>query len=647
VTLLRAALVTIVVLLAGVAFADERILDFQSDITVAADASMTLRETIRVRAEGNEIKRGIFRDFPTRYRDALGHQVHVDFELLETLRDGRPEQSRRQSQGNGVRIYLGREDVFLDPGEYTYTIAYRVTRELGFFADHDELYWNVTGNGWAFPIDRASAEVTLPPRVPRAGIRVEGYTGPEGSKARDLEAHITEFSRAEFATTRPLGPNEGLTIVVGWPKGFVAEPTREERIRWFLADNRNAAAGLVGLLVVIGYYAVVWTRVGKDPDPGVIVTRYEPPDGFTPAAVRYLVRMGYDDKTFAAAIVSLAVQKQLVIKEDDGEYTLERVTDAKAKLRPDEALLLAALFGGARSLKLGTASGATVRAAVATLKTKLEGAIEKIYFLRNAKYLTPGIVLSVLAVAAIILATEETGLKAGAAFMMVWLSGWSVGVYALLQQVWRAWREAIAANGLASGFKMVGAMFPTLFAIPFVAGEVFGVAMLAFMTSVGAVVALLLVIAANLVFHRLLRAPTLAGRSVLDQIDGLRQFLSAVEGDRLERTPIQKTPELFEKLLPYAMALDVEEEWSNQFADVLAAAGRGGEEYSPSWYRGHVSGANFTGVGTAALVGALGSSMSSAISSASTPPGSSSGSSGGGGGGSSGGGGGGGGGGGW
>ena len=620
--------------------ADERILDFASEITLAADASMIVRETIRVRAEGNEIKRGIYRDFPTRYRDKLGHRVVVDFELLETLRDGRPETSRVQAQTNGVRVYFGREDVLLDPGEYTYTISYRTTRQLGFFVDYDELYWNVTGNGWAFPIDRASARVKLPSGVPKDRMRVEGYTGPQGAKARNLRATVAWDGTAEFETTQPLAREEGLTIVVTFPKGIVAEPTREERVRWFLADNRNAFAGLAGLLVVLAYYGIIWLRVGKDPEPGVVVTRYEPPDGFTPAAVRYLVRMDYDDKTFASAIVSLAVKKRLTIGEEDGTYVLRRTKEDKVALPQEESLLLSRLFDGTGKLELGTSSGARIRAAVGTLQSKLANAIEKVYFLRNARYVGPGAALSALTVAAIVLASEDVGRIAGATFMMVWLSLWSIGVYALLQMNARAWRAALAKRGVQRLIGIVGAMFPSLFALPFVAGEIAGIVFLAFMTSVAAVVALGLVIVANLVFYRLLHAPTRAGRAVLDQIDGFKTFLTAVEGDRIQRMPLERTPELFEKFLPYAMALDVEEEWAGQFADVLAAAGREDGAYSPAWY----SGAAFSAASAAAFSSALGSSMSSAISSASTPPGSSSGS---GGGGSSGGGGGGGGGGGW
>jgi uncharacterized membrane protein len=147
----------------------------------------------------------------------------------------------------------------------------------------------------------------------------------------------------------------------------------------------------------------------------------------------------------------------------------------------------------------------------------------------------------------------------------------------------------------------------------------------------------------------LLRSLTPAGREILDQIEGFKMYLSVAEKDRLNlENPPERTPELFEMFLPYALALGVEQKWSEQFADVLAAAGQGPHQtrYSPVWYQGD----SWNQFGATSFAGALGGSLAGAISSASTAPGSSSGGDGGGGGGgggSSGGGGGGGGGGGW
>ncbi|MCW8944489.1 MAG: DUF2207 domain-containing protein, partial [Sedimenticola sp.] len=152
---------------------------------------------------------------------------------------------------------------------------------------------------------------------------------------------------------------------------------------------------------------------------------------------------------------------------------------------------------------------------------------------------------------------------------------------------------------------------------------------------------LLLAVGINFLFYEWLKAPTLAGQQLLQQVEGFRLYLGVAEQDELNyKHPVEKTPALFEAFLPYALALGVEQQWAERFSGILAAAGKGGENYQPGWYSGRSwNSHNLTGFTTA-----MGSAMGSAISSSSTAPGSSSGS---GGGGSSGGGGGGGGGGGW
>src|SRR6185295_14029954 len=165
---------------AQVAHADERILAFDSTITVNPDGTLEVREVLRVSVEGRDIRRGIVREFPTTYPREGGGQVVVGFEFRSATRDGADEPWRAEPSANGVRVYLGSASVMLPHGEHTYELVYRTDRQMGFFADHDELYWNVTGNGSNFPIDQASARLLLPDAIPRGDIRLEAYTGMQG-----------------------------------------------------------------------------------------------------------------------------------------------------------------------------------------------------------------------------------------------------------------------------------------------------------------------------------------------------------------------------------------------------------------------------------------------------------------------------------
>ncbi|HEY5791635.1 MAG TPA: DUF2207 domain-containing protein, partial [Gammaproteobacteria bacterium] len=469
----------------GSVTADERILDFTSEIEIRADASVTVSETLTVRAEGREIRRGIYRDFPTDYRDRAGNRVRVAFDVLQVLRDDRPEPWHSERTGDGVRVYIGHKDRLLERGEYSYTLVYRTDRQLGFFADHDELYWNVTGDGWAFPIDAARALVRLPPGVPDTSVQLDAYTGPRGVRGRDFRAGLDTLGRARIDTTRTLRPGEGLTIAVGWPKGFVHAPALEERLGWLLSDNADLLAGVAGGLLVLGWYLFAWLRVGRDPEEGVVFPRYEPPAGFSPASLRFVRRMAYDQRAFSAALVNLAVNGHLRIHQEGKAYRLERLRGT-APLAPGEQALLGKLFGNGTSIDLVQRNHERVRAALKAHQASLRRDYEKRYFLRNRSWLLPGALLSLLTfVACLLLLPNPEALSAGL-FMTVWLSGWTAGVVALLGNVIGLLRRA------SSTLDYLAAIPAALFALPFVGAELFGLGMLGATTSSSFVVILLL-----------------------------------------------------------------------------------------------------------------------------------------------------------
>lgn len=602
----------------------ERILSFDSQIRIHTNGTITVTETIQVEATGDQIKRGIYRDFPQLYGGKWGLRVKTGFEVQDVQRDGRAEPYRIEKRANGVRVYIGSPAVLLARGVYVYKLTYETDHQLGFFDTHDELYWNVTGNGWVFPIAQATATV-IPP--PGAAVRaMEAYTGPQGAKGKAFKARLVD-GNASFETTRDLAPHDGLTIVVTWPKGFV---TDSSAAGWWrvLMDNKGVAAACLGLFLVLVYYLIVWNAVGKDPKPGTIIPLYGPPLNFSPAAVRYLTRMRFDDTGFAAAVIGLAVQGQLKIQETGAKsYTLKRTKKEGSVLLPEESAVLQS-FPADGSLELKQSEHAAVNEAKAALKKALTKALDNIYFVRNSQYWIPGLLFSLVPLGISLLDAREIG---AALFILVWLTFWSVGVTALVSSAVSLWRSG----------SWLAAIPTSLFALPFLAGEVVGLGFLVHSTSYWIAGLFVAGICLNGIFYHLLKAPTRGGRAILDQIAGFKLYLSVAEKDRLNlENPPERTPQVFEQFLPYALALGVEQKWAEQFADVLARANQGESDYTPTWYSGRA----WTTLGVAGFTSSLGSSLSGAISSASTAPGSSSG---GGGGGSSGGGGGGGGGGGW
>ena len=616
----------------------ERIISFDSDITLNEDASMLVVENIKVFAKGDKIKRGIYRDFPTKYKDEYGNNINIKFDVIEVLRDGKPENYHTEKLSNGIRVYFGRSDYFLPTGEYNYTLKYRTNRQIGYFDKYDELYWNVTGNGWEFFIEKTSAAVNLPESVSRDDLKLYAYTGYAGFKGKDYKAEIINSRKILFKSTGLLQPREGLTIVVDFPKGLVYEPSQSEKIGYFVQDNLHIVLGLIGIIILFLYYFIIWFRVGKDPSKGLIIPLYEPPPGISPAAARFIMEMGYDDKTFTSIIVSLAVKGYLIIEEDGNDYLLVKSNGSK-ELNGEEKTVLDKLsfknIGGRKILELEQKNHAILQNAIKGSKKSLKNSFEKTYFLTNRKFFIIGIILSILIIILSNLQGSEDQI-----FLLIWVSFWSIGVTALLFSVFKAWKGALN-KGRGKVTATGGAIFITVFAIPFVIAEIAG---LYFFSSSGSPVMVIIigiVALLNIVFYHLLKAPTLLGRKLMDKIEGFKMYLGVAEKDRLDsiKEP-PRSPELFELFLPYALALNVENKWAEKFSDVLSAIDKDKTAYHPGWY----SGTSWSTLGAAGFASSLGSSFSSTISSSSTAPGSSSG---GGGGGSSGGGGGGGGGGGW
>ncbi|MFN8643348.1 MAG: DUF2207 domain-containing protein [Candidatus Binatia bacterium] len=371
------ALALLCALLAGAALGQpdaggERITAFDSHIAVDGDGDLTVTETIAVVATGEQIKRGIYRDFPTTYAGPLWTRVQVPFEVVRVERDGQAEPFHLEPHDNGVRVYIGDRDVQIPPGPHTYRLTYRTGRQLGFFADHDELYWNVTGNGWAFPIERATAEVLLPLDPTRERVALEGYTGPSGSTERALTTDTDRRSGAlRFATTRALDPYEGLTIVASFPKGYVREPSADEARAAWLDSNRHLVAGGAGLAVVLLYYLVAWVAVGRDPSRGTVIPLFDPPLGLDAPGLRFVRQMGYDERCFSAALVSLGVKGWLRIDEQDGEFTLTRQSGRQQPLSGPERRLNSALFGSSEQLELKPKNHGRIRAGIDALKKGL------------------------------------------------------------------------------------------------------------------------------------------------------------------------------------------------------------------------------------------------------------------------------------
>lgn len=479
------------------------ILGMHSRVTVAPDGSIDVSETIRARFTGQW--NGIYRKVPVEYRTAQGFNWSIRIALVSATDDqGRTLRTETSREGHRVQYKVwipGAQDA-----ERTIVLRYRAENALRFFDEHDELYWNATGDEWDVALGMVSAEIVLPAGA--TGVRATAFNGVQGATHRDADIGVAG-STVTIRMPRPLEFREGMTAVVGWDKGLVAEPTAADRAAGFLASNWPLA---IPIPVLLGMLALWMTR-GRDPRRRPIAVRYEPPPDFTPAEAGTITDERVDMRDITATVVDLAVRGYIRIEEKEESSLFGLVTSEEFvfhRVRPSsewgalpqhERHVLAGIFSdGADTVELSD--------------------------LRNEFY------------------KKLDGIRKGVMARLM-----DRGVYRARPDTTRAgWTGAgllfggiIAAGGarLSSGLSLTP--------LPFlIAG-----------TLSGLIVVLM---------GRLMPARTEAGTRTLEEVLGFEEFLGRVDRERYEGVRLR--PEMFERFLPYAMAFGVEAKWAKAFRDI-------------------------------------------------------------------------------
>ena len=385
--------------------ADERIHNFDVKIEVQQDGDIFVTETIEVTAEGREIKRGIFRDLPRYYSlpnpafpndESKNIKYKYGYKLISVTRNGRKEPKSAYTEDNAWIIRIGDEDVFLPIGSrQTYEIKYRVKNQIRYFDREDEFYWNVTGNYWNFPIDRAAAEIIFPDG---ASIREAiGYTGQfgdaDGNYNKTINGNIVRFQ-----TTESLPRRSGLTVSISLPKGVIDPPSWADKFG--LIWQRWLGLGLLALtLLGVGvYYFRSWTAVGKDAAKLPVFPIYEPPKGVSPAGAHLIYYRNYKgNEAFSASLVGLASKGYLEIEAEKKKVTLRRLTsENKPQLLTDEQRLYESLLGSRSTRTFGGKYDSTFAGAFKSFKSRLQKTYGNPYFRWNTGYVIFAGIVSVI-----------------------------------------------------------------------------------------------------------------------------------------------------------------------------------------------------------------------------------------------------------
>lgn len=584
----------------------ERILDFHADIEVRTDGSLAVTETIRVEATGVSIKRGIFRDFVNDGTDGWGIPRRVKYDVTAVTFDGAPTPYSAESLGSGTRLKIGDPGKRVPPGEHTYAISYTTDHQLVLNDDYDQLYWNVTGNFWKFSIDAASATVTLPDGIAPTAANL--YTGKAGS-TEQKGSHALTANGATFSTNERLPSGGGLTIVVTWPPGSLQTAAYERDLLRDVNPVFLIGAGLLAASLLVSL--VMWIAVGRDPAMGTIIPRFEPPEGFSPPAVRMLERMSFDDLCFSSGVIGLASKGVVSITEKDGNYQIHREKNGKAELADDEKNLLDGLLGAGDTCPLTRGNHKRVSAARTGLLNSLTAKLKKTHFKLNFPAFLPGALLA--ASGNILICFSASNDRAAAIISLALLLAVISALVTLLAAMKKRLRSGTTKDRLIFILYLAG----------FLAACV-GVCF--FLHAIYPPVAIAATVATGILwlgFHHLMKAPTKMGQQARAEIAGFKHYLGVAEEDRLNlENPPERTPELFEMFLPYALALGVEQKWSEKFHDILQDERPGNAEvrrrYRPGFYRGNLVGAN-----PAMFGAALGTALTGALASSAKPPASS------------------------
>lgn len=488
---------------AGPVLAEEKIDRFLTDIRLNSDSSIIVEENISYDF-GDTEKHGIYRDIIVGYRARGGNYKLRVSDLSVVDENENPYTFTTSYEGNYLKIKIGDADKTIT-GKHVYRIIYTVRRAINYFDDHDELYWNATGNDWQVPITEARATVTLPSALPEGDVQKTCYFGPYGS------TEICDFGVVApavigrpitnlFFEARNLGVGGGLTIVVGVPAGTIQKPSLSQII-WDIARD-NGILILPFIVFIILFRR--WKKYGKDAKGrGTIIAEYEAPDNLAPAEVGTLYDGRADKQDVSAQIIQLAINGYLKIRREENgsvfkstDYVFTKLKTEEDTMKSFDREIMKELFDNRSEVKLSD------------LKYKFASTMQKI--IRN-------------------LYEDLT----------------KVGYFSKNPMM-------VKVKYLSSGF--------LAFFLAFFVGAFFG-----FFGVVSFIVSAVIIC----IFAFVMPALTKQGAETKEKILGLKLYMTVAEEARIKfHNAPEKNPERFEQLLPYAMVMKVEKEWAKQFEGI-------------------------------------------------------------------------------
>ncbi len=622
----------------------ERIISYHTAIAIQYDGGVDVQEDVRVLNTGQNMPNGFELFFANSRYDSNGLRRILTPTITQVLRDGKPEPFLVEKGPKEARLIISGSGGRYPVGLYNYTIRYSSDAQLLQLPDRDELQWEVRGDIGDLAADSVSVTVTLPDGMSTTQAtpfaRVTALTGDTN------EFTITPTGANSFTCTasRPLRANENLTFGISMPPHLILRPTSGQVQQQILRDNPEIYWAIAGILIVLLYFLLVWAAVGRDPRAGKATPRFTPPAALSPAAVRYLRHLHHDDIGLATVLVNAATHGLVKISEYTDSFRIMRIGDTnppvqrlvltelkrgyiltypelaarvqlteevvknavqqlideesvpivvkKGKLRleksPDMelppsdtpltaeeyAVLNCLLPGITQSIMVDKGAQEEFYQARKVLCASLEAGYAKRYFSTNSNYFGFGLIIAIIGLLPAgmwVIMTEDDS-------WTPWLAmgGMTIAALVFFVSLLPAWKRVLAGGRLLR--KTLWWLIPVSL---FFAGLGFVCSDLLPPPPIYLSIYAVLMLALNILFQNLLTAMTMAGRAVLDSIEGFRHYLTGEV--LLPEAPV--TNAQFEACLPYALAMDLPDNWTANF--VRPAHGDcDPKPYTPAWYSG-------------------------------------------------------------
>lgn len=556
----------------------EKIYLFDSDITVNTDGTITVVEKITLNVKHQEINRGIYRDIPISRKEKV--------QPLSLQFDGEKHPFFVEKSSRALTINFGNDD-YIPLGKHTYIFTYTFAGALDSYEKHDELYWNVTGNNWNFPIDKARVHVKFPEQVNVQKDGISLYTGYKGSKANDT----IQTDYLTYETMLPLQAGEGLTIAVPFDKGAIsiasakmlADKFRAEQPFWFRLLRAPLYIAIAISIFLIFFMIVTWWTKGRDPFY-TLVPQYEPPREFSPAFIYYLEHLRINTAMHTCSLLHLALNGYIKITPLDRNKTkLTRLRQDTDGLPVEEKIVLEQLFP--KDTETRTLAPYSAEDIFHHIDTKTDDKFQKMaepFINQNTPYVKTVFRLLCL-----------LGLLPGLAGIL--------GAVTLLRNpgVWEMFNDTgVFISSIDEGnialliLPFIGAIFLSLFNIvlaimPKQIQPKWGILPMLFPTQLFAAILIamqntrysifcqLIFVSIVLLFSLytyLIRNVTQQGQQLYTELYGFKHYLRVAETYRTLASNPQNAETIFCNFLPYAFALGLKNQWIKNFKGILSQA---------------------------------------------------------------------------